>query len=150
MTAETKSMRGSGRSIMVAISQFLDDHRIDDLFERSTLSSQIYYEITGNDLGPTDVPRDPQKLLDLMIDWAHILHDRGIAGHDGRKPFLCAIDASLRHFRIPFNNDRRRIYSRICSEFGMRSGSRRRKNASERYAESIQPSLPFTTPSAPR
>lgn len=150
MTAEVQSMRGSGMSPMIVIKQVLDDHDIDDPFEQAVLSNAIYHEVTGNDLEPSDVPKNPQKLLDLMMDWAHILYDRGIPSKEGRKPFLCAIDATLRHFQIPFNDERWHIRSRMCSDFGTHSGSRRRKTARKRFIEAIQSTLPFDPLSAPR
>ena len=145
LAKEVKSMSGSGVGIMATIDRVLGEHSVHDPFEQMVLSREIYHDVTGNEL---DLPKRLQRYhtaSDLMTEWAAVLYNYSAHQCNDSCSVLCVVNRTLEYFRIP-HSERKGMRSKICSNLGTRGSRRRQKAAKERLLETVQPSLPFTTP----
>ena len=153
---EVRMMRGQGDSITTTITRVLEGAGVFDAIDRVVLESELYYEITGNDLELDGIPSidKPEKLEEYILNYAGRLNKYRVPERDGNKSLLCAVSRTMRRFRneIEELGSQQNIYltrSGICRKIQRRSASRRKKNNKVAAFNAIQRTLPIT-PSEPR
>ncbi|HVM77267.1 MAG TPA: hypothetical protein VMU07_03895 [Candidatus Paceibacterota bacterium] len=125
-------------SLAFHIEGILSQSRIKNRDERMALLTELHFEVSGKELRinqkPDILPETQLDKVRTIADRAASLYRRGFKEMIAEKPALKAVDASMRHFNIP-EDDQPDLRSAVLKELAYRSNGGRPSTKTAKSAQ---------------